>query len=211
MTDRLLPTWPTVAATPYPWPFDARWSAADSALLVVDVQQDLVSAVADDALLDTMEAVIDAARRSGLPVIFSLRTRPAGAAPMPEDLVAPDARVPVAGTPGAALARPPWRTPSDDLVERSAWSAFNGTDLADRLARRGIRNLILIGLTTDGAVHASMRKANDAGLECLLIEDACASVVPAHHQTILNVTRFGNGLFGTTAMAHQLLRALPES
>ncbi len=205
MNGRSSTAWPQVDARPYAWPFDGRWSAEDSALLVVDFQHDLALAVADDALLDRVEAVIDAARRGGLPVFFSLRTGPRAAASSP----APDARVPLAGSAGAALARPHWRAPADPLVERAAWSAFNGTDLASRLQGRGVRNLVLAGLTTDGAVHASMRKANDAGFECLLLEDACASALPAHHRTILDITRFGNGLFGTTATVQQFLAALP--
>ena len=199
---------PQVAATPYRWPFDGRWSSADTALLVLDVQQALAQAVAAPALLDAMEAVIGAARGRGLPIVFTLRTGEGAPAARSS---APDAQVPITGTPGAGLARPHWRAAADTVVERSAWNAFNGTDLGACLAGRGIRNLILIGLTTDGAVHASMRKANDAGHECLLVEDACAGSAPAHHQTILNVTRFGNGLFGTTATAQQLLRALSDS
>ena len=29
-----------VAADPYPWPFDGRWSAADTALIIIDMQID---------------------------------------------------------------------------------------------------------------------------------------------------------------------------
>ena len=29
-----------VIADPYPWPFDGRWSAADTALIIIDMQTD---------------------------------------------------------------------------------------------------------------------------------------------------------------------------
>ncbi|HWH82496.1 MAG TPA: isochorismatase family cysteine hydrolase [Burkholderiaceae bacterium] len=204
--------WPQVAAQPYAWPFDGRWSSTDSALIVIDVQRDLAERVADAALLDRMQQVVQAARRRALPIVFTTRAiDPSSDADARWAAIdAPDARPAAIGSAGAALARPHWRLAGDLLVQRSAWSPFQGTDLEVQLRARGVRNLILIGLTTDGAVHACMRKANDAGLECLLLEDACVAVRPAHHQTILDVTRFGNGLFGTTATARQLINALPQ-
>jgi hypothetical protein len=54
-----------------------------------------------------------------------------------------------------------------------------------------------------------MRAANDLGLECLLVEDGTATEDAAAHATILSITRFGNGLFGTTAPIAALLAALP--
>jgi nicotinamidase-related amidase len=95
-----------------------------------------------------------------------------------------------------------------DLLDRTGWSAFTGTALDQVLRRRGVRNLILCGATTEGAVHATTREANDRGYEALLVEDATASLVPAHHAAILRITRFGSGLFGTTAPVAALLAAL---
>src|ERR1700682_5725272 len=35
---------PPVAARPYPWPFDGRWSPADTALVIIDMQTDFLKA-----------------------------------------------------------------------------------------------------------------------------------------------------------------------
>jgi biuret amidohydrolase len=153
-----------VRAEPYPWPFDGRWSAADTALLLVDPAADAARALA-------------ACRGAGLAVLFA----------------GPGALDPGAGEP---------------VVERSGDSAFYGTDLAHLLALRATRNLVLAGRPTEGAVHGTMREANDRGLECLLVEDACGSDEPRFHESVLRITRFGNGLFGCTATTAALAEAL---
>jgi Isochorismatase family len=96
----------------------------------------------------------------------------------------------------------------EPVVERAGDSAFHGTDLAHLLALRGVRNLVLAGRPTEGAVHGTMREANDRGLECLLIEDACGSGEARFHDAVPRITRFGNGLFGCTATTAALAPAL---
>ncbi len=222
-----------VTALPYAWPFDGRWSPADTALLVIDSQRwmtDALCAAAGSARGPTdsrsahdaaspagsmLSRLIPAARQSRLRLVFTQRVRDAA----PESLVtrratanhaagAIDALPPAAHDAAAAFAWPQWMRPEDLSVARSAWSAFNGSTLLDQLTTAGVRNLVFAGFTTDGAVHATMRKANDAGFECLLLEDACIGSSADHHQTILDVTRFGNGLFGATARTCDFICAL---
>ena len=45
-------------------------------------------------------------------------------------------------------------------------------------ARRGIRNLVFAGVTSDCCVHTTMTNANDKGYECLLLADASAPPIP---------------------------------
>ena len=199
-------------AAPYAWPFDGAWSAGDTALLVLDMQAWLLEALARPDLEAAVLRLVVAARRAGLPVVFTQRLRPEGGVALRRAAAAtwPDAQPPPHGVARAAILpalAPP--TPHD-VVARSGYSAFGGTALDQLLRRQGVRNLILCGAVTEGAVHATMRDANDRGFECLLVEDAAASPDPAHHAAILRITRFGNGLFGTTAPLAALLAAMEE-
>jgi len=199
-----------VHATPYPWPFDGRWSTANTTLLVIDMQQFLMRALARPDVEAAAARLLVGARAANLPVIFTQRL-PAPPGVMRSraeathglaDALPPDD--------GAALAILPALEPQE-IIARHGWSAFTGTDLAARLQRRGVRNLILFGATTDGALHATMREANDRGHECLLVEDASCAQQPEHHEAILRITRFGHGLFGTTAPTHAIITAMEDS
>lgn len=106
---------------------------------------------------------------------------------------------------GVPLLQP---TSKDHVVFSRGLSAFYRTDLHDAFEGWGSRNLLVLGVTTDGQVHSSMRDANDRGYECLLVEDACAADNPAHHDFVIRVTQFGNGLFGTTARTADVVSAL---
>lgn len=97
--------------------------------------------------------------------------------------------------------------PAGDALAHRGFNAFLGTDLERRLRATGIRNLIVAGHGTDRAVHATMRAANDHGFECLLVEDATRAADERDHAAIVRITRFGNGLFGTTATVAALLAA----
>ena len=48
--------------------------------------------------------------------------------------------------------------------------APTAADLDCLLAKAGVKNLVLTGITTDVCVHTTMRDANDRGFECLLLE-----------------------------------------
>ncbi|MEM8550910.1 MAG: isochorismatase family protein [Pseudomonadota bacterium] len=98
--------------------------------------------------------------------------------------------------------------PGATVVDHPADNAFLASDLDHIVHLSNMRALIICGLRTEGIVHATMRAANDKGLDCLLVEDACASDDAAFHDTILSVTTFGNGLFGAVADTDAVLAAL---
>ncbi len=57
------------------------------------------------------------------------------------------------------------------------------------LRNRGIRNMVLMGVTTDVCVHTTMRDANDLGYECLILADCCAATDPANHAAALDMVK----------------------
>jgi len=65
--------------------------------------------------------------------------------------------------------------PGENVVDKPGRSAFQHTDLRLMLNIKGIKNLVVCGVTTDVCVHSTIREANDNGFDCVLIEDASAA------------------------------------
>lgn len=61
---------------------------------------------------------------------------------------------------------------------REAYSAFEGTALAEWLRARGVRRVFVAGLATDYCVRATALDARKQGFEVVVVEDACRGVSP---------------------------------
>jgi nicotinamidase/pyrazinamidase len=87
-----------------------------------------------------------------------------------------------AGTPGAefhaaldsSLVQEVFSKGTDPDLE--AYSAFDGTGLAEWLRSRGVNRLYIGGLATDYCVRASVLDARNAGFEVVVLEDAIGAV-----------------------------------
>lgn len=117
-------------------------------------------------------------------------------------------RILVRGEPGCEIIPALSPQAGEAIIDKPGASAFYATDLDQLLHRRSIRNLIIAGIATDGAVQSTLRDANDRGYECLLLSDCCASDVPAHHAAKIHVLGLSDGLYGSIAESHALIAAL---
>ena len=61
------------------------------------------------------------------------------------------------------------------LIQKSVNSAFIGTDLERRLGAAGAESLVVVGLTTNHCVSATVRMAGDLGYETIVVADATAA------------------------------------
>ncbi|MEO1181511.1 MAG: isochorismatase family cysteine hydrolase [Cyanobacteria bacterium J06636_28] len=91
------------------------------------------------------------------------------------------------------------------VLDKPGKGAFVATDLDLILRQRGIRQLLLTGVTTECCVHTTLRTANDLGYECLLLEDCCASLKPEFHRVAVEMTQV---IFGWVTSSTELLKAI---
>ena len=80
--------------------------------------------------------------------------------------------------------------------------------MAEYLAGGGIDHLLVCGLGLEGPVHSTLRSANDRGLECLLVIDACAPVDGALADAAVRIIEMSGGIFGAVATSEAVLTAL---
>jgi nicotinamidase-related amidase len=71
--------------------------------------------------------------------------------------------------------------PGDLLITKRQWSAFYGTELDLQLRRRGIRSIVLGGVSTQIGVESTARQAYEHGYELLIVKDATTSSVAEGH------------------------------
>jgi nicotinamidase-related amidase len=217
----------------YPWPYDGAWQAASAALLVIDMQRDFLDpqgwfALSGGtpaplaAIVPAVAAVVGLARRLGIPVFYTVEAHRPDLADLPANKLWRSERLGrpigapgrlgrhlVRGEAGADIVPALAPKPGEPVVVKPGKSAFIATDLDQLLRRRGIRNLIFAGITTDGAVQCTLRDANDRGYECLILRDATASDVPEHHADQIHTLALAGGHYGSIATVADLAALLP--
>jgi len=74
------------------------------------------------------------------------------------------------------------RAPSDVVIMKRQWGAFYGTALDLQLRRRGIRTLVMTGISTNFGVESTARDAYERGFHLLFVEDAMSGLSPGAHE-----------------------------
>jgi nicotinamidase-related amidase len=129
----------------------------NTALLVIDVQRDVVEKVHDrEGVIANISTLVDKARSAGVPVIWVQHS---------DDKIE-------AGTPGWEYVPELQRDESEPLVHKNYGDAFEATDLEDLLAERKVGHLVVSGTQTDGCIRSTLHGALVRGYDATLVGDA---------------------------------------
>ena len=148
-----------------------------TALILIDLQQGIVPHAggprSGDEVVRTSMTLADRFRAAGAPVVLVHVGFTADAMPS-QNVDRPS--LPAQGTPpDFSELVPDLRQPGDIVVLKHHWGAFTGTDLDLQLRRRGVRTVVIAGISTNMGVESTARSAWELSYDVVIAEDACAS------------------------------------
>jgi len=212
-----------------PFPFPLQRDAV--ALIVIDMQRDFAepggfgASLGNDVsritrIIPDVKRLIAGFRSAGLPVIHTMECHRPDLSDLPPAKrdrgnpslrigdKGPMGRILIAGEPGTAILLELAPIDGEIVIEKPGKGAFYATGLGDILKRKGIKQLVFAGVTTEVCVQTTMREANDRGYECVLLEDCCGATDHGNHLAAIKMVKMQGGVFGAVATSDALVAGI---
>jgi biuret amidohydrolase len=217
----------TVEAEPYVYEFNP----AETALVIIDMQRDFLEPAGFGEMLGndvsqlrrTIEpnrVLLKAWRDAGLTVIHTREGHRPDLSDLPPAKkirgggtttigdTGPMGRILVRGEIGHDIIPELYPLPTEPIIDKPGKGAFFATDLHAILQHRGIKKLIVTGVTTEVCVNTTVREANDRGYDCLVPEDCVGSYFPEFQEAGLKMIKAQGGIFGWVTDSSKILAVL---
>ncbi|MFJ9338531.1 hydrolase [Streptomyces sp. NPDC101733] len=157
--------------------------ASDTALVLIDLQKGILALPTTRPSAEVLRngiALAQAFRAHKLPVVLVNVAWSADGGDLPDTDV--DTPGPAAAPPAAFSEIPAELAALGDVrVTKRHWGAFTGTELDLQLRRRGIRRIVLAGISTSIGVESTARSAWENSYGLVFAEDATADMEPEAH------------------------------
>lgn len=217
---------PTIDAEPFPLDFDVD----STALVIIDMQRDFVlpggfgEALGNDtslllAAVEPIQRVLNRAREIGMFVVHTREGHRPDLSDCPSAKLnrggktfigeqGPMGRILVRGEQGHDIIHQLYPIDGEPVIDKPGKGSFHATDFGQILSDRGIKTLVVCGVTTEVCVHTTVREANDRGYECLVLSDCVASYFPEFQRVALEMIKAQGGIFGWVADSERFLAAV---
>lgn len=215
-------------------PYDLDFDLGSTALVMIDMQRDFVEPGGFGEMLgnnvsllrssiEPCKRVLDTAREIGMFVIHTREGHRPDLADLPPTKKerghlttgigdeGPMGRILVRGQIGHDIIPELYPLAGEPVVDKPGKGAFYDTDLLGILRNRGIKTLIVCGVTTEVCVNTTVREANDRGFNALVPEDCTASYFPEFKKSALDMIKAQGGIFGWVSNSHNVIDALKKA
>lgn len=211
-----------IEAVPFNWPLGGNLKKENTALLIIDMQNDFCS---DDgamacgginieptkAIIPQIKRLLEAAREQGIKVIHTREGFKEDGSNLYElkklysewtgSEIGSESKLGKFFTMGYKnfdTIDELYPIHGEYVVDKPGTGAFTETNLEKYLLVNGIRNLIVTGVTTDCCVNSTMREATDRGFHTVMVKDCTATGNPEHQKMFEDYVETGIIFCATT-------------